>query len=249
LPSLPFPPTDLLAGASLFIDFDGTLVELIDRPDAIMVDDALRDLLGRVSAALPGRVAIVTGRSIDQIDDFLGDHARTFAVAGSHGVERRHSNGERSSSAALPDFSPIIEALSNFAAMHPGLLIEHKPYGVALHYRLSPGLEKEARKLVTQLADAFGYGVQMGKMIVELKVASGNKGDAVAAFLEEPAMMGTTPWFIGDDITDEYGFAVARDKGGGGIYVGEPRETNATFGLPDVNAVRRWLIEATGVIG
>lgn len=244
MPALLPPPLDLLKGASLFIDFDGTLVELIDRPDAVTVDDALRDLLGQISAALPGRVAIVTGRSIDQIDGFLGDHARTFAVAGSHGIERRLADGALSYPADLPDFSQAAAALSDFATMHPGTIVEQKRYGIALHYRLAPDVEQKAREMVAQLAEKFGFGIQMGKMMAELKIAAGNKGEAVAAFLGEPGMVGTTPWFIGDDITDEDGFAIARDFGGGGIYVGAPRNTHARYGLPNVDAVRVWLTEA-----
>ena len=240
---LPLPPVSLLLNASLFIDFDGTLVELIDRPDAVTVDDGLIDLLGRVSAALPGRVAIVSGRSIEQIDHFLGDQARNLAVAGSHGVERRLPDGSISFP-ELPDFTPVAEALASFTAMHPGTIIEPKRYGVALHYRLAPQSEVEAHAMVTKLAEKFGFGVQMGKMMAELKVAGGNKGEAVAAFLQEPVMAGTTPWFIGDDMTDEDGFAIARASGGGGILVGPPRKTDASYGLSDVSAVRTWLMEA-----
>jgi trehalose 6-phosphate phosphatase len=235
---------DLLECASLFIDFDGTLVELIDRPDAVRVDDGLIDLLGLVSIALPGRVAIVSGRSIDQIDAFLGDQARMLAIAGSHGVERRLPGCAPSLPPEAPNFTAAAEALANFAAMHPGTIVEPKRYGIALHYRLAPQSERDAQAMVLQLADKFGFGVQMGKMMAELKMAGGNKGDAVAAFLREPAMAGTTPWFIGDDITDEDGFMIARDCGGGGILVGASRETQAVYGLANVRAVRGWLTEA-----
>lgn len=228
----------------MFIDFDGTLVELIDRPDAVTVDNGLIDLLARVSAGLPGRVAIVSGRSIEQIDRFLGEQAKALAIAGSHGVERRMPGGDLSLPARHPDFTHATEALADFAAMHPGTMVESKRYGIALHYRLSPQSEREAHAMVTQLAEKFGLGVQMGKMMAELKIAGGNKGEAVAAFLREPTMAGTIPWFIGDDITDEDGFAIARDRAGGGIYVGAPRETQAVYGLPNVGAVRAWLTEA-----
>ena len=238
------PPLDLLAGASLFIDFDGTLVELIDRPDAVVVDQPLRDLLGRIGAAMPGRVAIVSGRSIDQIDHFLGEQARLMAVGGSHGVERRLADGALSLPDPIPDFAPAAAALADFAAMHPGTIVEHKRYGIALHYRMAPAVEEKARVIVEGLAEAFGLGVQTGKMMVELKIAGGNKGLAVSAFLAEPAMVGSRPWFIGDDVTDEDGFRAARAMGGGGILVGPPRATAAAFALPDVAAVRAWLSDA-----
>lgn len=242
--NLPAPPIDLLTGASLFIDFDGTLVELIDRPDEVVIDAPLRDLLGKVGAALPGRVAIVTGRSIDQIDRFLGDLTGGMAVAGSHGIERRLSNGALTVPDHLPDIAPASRALVRFASRHPGTIVEHKRYGIALHYRLAPQIEDEAHAIVRDLADQFGFGFQTGKMMAELKIAGGDKGQAVSAFLQQPAMAGTDPWFIGDDLTDEAGFAAAKRLGGGGIFVGPPRETAATYALADVTAVRAWLTEA-----
>lgn len=242
--SLPSPPSHLLTGASLFVDFDGTLVELIDRPDEIVIDDPLRDLLGKVGAALPGRVAIVTGRSIDQIDHFLGEIIKGMAVAGSHGIERRHGSGKLELPEKSPDLEKPAVALAKFAEAHPGTIVEHKRYGIALHYRLAPQVEAEAHGLVRNLADQFGFGFQTGKMMAELKIAEGNKGQAVSAFLAQPAMQGTIPWFIGDDLTDEAGFEAAKSLGGGGIFVGPPRETAASFALADVSAVRAWLTEA-----
>lgn len=242
--ALPPPPLDLLAGASLFIDFDGTLVELIDRPDAVVMDQALSDLLARIRSAMPGRVAIVSGRSIEQLDHFLGDYARWMAVGGSHGIERRVAGGALSLPADLPDFAPAAVALADFAGAHPGTIVEHKRFGIALHFRMAPHVEEKAQEIVQNLAKTFGLGVQSGKMMVELKIAGGNKGQAVNAFLQEPSMAGSRPWFIGDDVTDEDGFMAARAHGGGGILVGAHRETAASYVLPDVPAVRAWLMEA-----
>ena len=240
------PPPPLRADASLFIDFDGTLVELIDRPDEIVVDEGLRDLLGRVGAALPGRVAIVSGRSIAQIDHFLGIQAKSFAVAGSHGVERRRGDGV----VTLPDYPPSLDAalaaFSDFASAHPGTIVEPKSFGVTLHYRLAPELEGKAREFVQHLAETYGFDLQAGKMMVELKIAGGNKGQAVAAFMKNEEMVGTHPWFVGDDLTDEAGFAAAHALGGDGILVGPPRETAATYNLADVASVRSWLAGAIG---
>ncbi len=241
--SLPSPPIDLLDGASLFLDFDGTLVDLIDRPDKVVVDDGLQDLLGRICAVLPGRVAIVSGRSVEQIDQFLGESARSMAVAGSHGIERRSSNGAMTLPDS-PDFSQAIAAMRDFVARHPGTIIEQKRYGVALHYRLAPDVEHKARLVVQDLAETLGFDVQAGKMMIDLKIAGGNKGQAVSAFLQEPSMRGTRPWFIGDDLTDEAGFATANALGGGGIVVGDLGETSAHYRLGDVAAVRAWLAEA-----
>ena len=245
LASLSPPPTALLDGASLFIDFDGTLVDLVDRPELVVVDRVLQDLLGTLGKLLHGRLAIVTGRTIEQMDEFLGSFAQTIAVAGSHGVEWRIPDGKLHAPLKLPDITPAFEALSEFAALHPGTIVERKRYGVALHYRLAPHVEEEARATVRCLAREFGFETQMGKMMAEMKIVDGDKGQAVAALLAEPSMAGSRPWFIGDDITDEAGFAMARNLGGGGILVGAPRGTAATYRLADVASVRAWLMEAT----
>jgi trehalose 6-phosphate phosphatase len=241
---LPPPPVHLLDGASLFIDFDGTLVDLVARPDLVVVDEVLRDLLSSLAKLLQGRLAIVTGRSIEQMDAFLGDLARTITVAGSHGVEWRTADGKLHTPTELPDIEPALEALRQFAASRSGTIVEHKRYGIALHYRLAPHVEEEARAVVQRLANEFGFGTQMGKMMAEMKIVGGDKGQAVATLRAEPSMAASTPWFIGDDITDEAGFAMAKDLGGGGIFVGVPRETAATYRLADVASVRAWLTEA-----
>lgn len=243
-PTLPGPPTALLRNASLFIDFDGTLVELAERPDTISVDPALHDLIGLLGAALPGRIAIVSGRSIAQLDHFLGAAAGIVALAGSHGVERRYHDGREETPARPAQLSDAAAALVAFAERHPGTIVEEKSFGVALHYRLVPEIEPIAARFACSVSEAHGLDVQPGKMMMDLKVAGGNKGQAVDAFMKSSAMTGTTPWFIGDDLTDEAGFVAARDHGGGGILVGPPRPSAARFHLATVSAVRDWLGDA-----
>lgn len=247
---LPPPPFGLLANASLFIDFDGTLVELVGRPDEVTVSEELRGLLVRVASAMAGRVAIVSGRSIAQLDRFLGERVSTgLALAGSHGVERRTSEGASCEPDPPSGLDGAIAALADFAAAHPGTIVEPKSFGVTLHYRLAPETGGKARAAVEQAAEQFGFEVQLGKMMAELKVVGGDKGQAVASFMADVPMAGTEPWFIGDDLTDEAGFAAARRLGGGGILVGQPRgETAARYGLPDVAAVHGWLADALAAL-
>jgi trehalose 6-phosphate phosphatase len=122
--------------------------------------------------------------------------------------------------------------------------LKRKSYGVGLHYRMAPEREAAARDLCRRLSASHGLMLQTGKMMVELKSA-GDKGDAVRAFMREEApMAGTRPFFIGDDMTDEGGFAAARALGGAGVLVGPPRETAASYRLADVTAVRAWLAAA-----
>ena len=238
------PPVALLEGATLFIDFDGTLVEIVDSPDAVHVDDPLRDLLAALHAALEGRVAIVSGRSLAQLDAMLGPLARTLALSGSHGNEHRW-NGVTAHPVRPVTLDAATNAFRDFAATYPGALVETKSYSVALHYRQALSIEARAQSIAARLADELDLGLEQGKMVVELRVAGGDKGIAAHRFMARAPMAGTRPLFIGDDLTDEAGFEAVRALGGVGILVGESRLTAAEFALPDVAAVRNWLARAT----
>lgn len=246
-PALAPPPPDLARDASLFIDFDGTLVELAARPEAVALGPATAALLVRLADAFPGRVAIVSGRSIAQLDHFLGGFARRVALAGSHGVERRSADGVLEAPAAPPGLAAAIAAMEDFARRDEGLIVEPKRFGVTLHYRLAPALADAADRFAAELATRHGMAVQRGKMMAELKVAGGDKGGALRALMQTPAMRGTRPLFLGDDLTDEAGFAAAAAAGGAGILVGPPRATAAAFALADVAAVHAWLAQAVEV--
>lgn len=235
------PPLDL-SDATLFFDFDGTLVELAETPDGVVVEDSLLDQLDAVAARLPGRVAIISGRSIAQLDAMLGDHARRLAVAGSHGAERRTPD----SGHIRPDHPQALEAaaaeLEAFATLN-GLVFEAKSFGAALHYRQAPDREAEATTIAEAVAARHGLTLQRGKMMVEVREA-GDKGAALTALMDTPAMAGTRPIFFGDDVTDEDGFIAARELGGAGVLIGPPRETAATHRLDDVTALRDWIARA-----
>jgi trehalose 6-phosphate phosphatase len=131
-----------------------------------------------------------------------------------------------------------------FADRHPGTMVEEKSFGVALHYRLVPLVEAKARLLGEELAAEFGLCFQQGKMVVELRPGGEDKGTAIRRWMEHAPMRGTRPVFLGDDITDEAGFAAVRDLGGAGILVGAPRPTAATYRLASPAAARAWLGEA-----
>ena len=241
--TLPSPPAALLDGASLFLDFDGTLVELADRHDAVVADDAVKALLAGLVRALGGRVAVVSGRPADQIIALLDADpaAPGFAIAGSHGLETLWPDGTRS----VPDRPAALDratgALDEAAARLPGVVIERKPFGVAIHYRRAPGYQAECEALGARIARDAGLGLQHGKMVCELKMTGADKGDAVCALLARSPMDGTRAIFVGDDLTDEAGFRAARASGGAGVLVGARETTAASFALADVSAVRGWL--------
>ncbi len=239
---LPVPPRDLLAGASLFLDFDGTLVELQDRPDLVHADGDLIRLLARVGHALDGRLAIVTGRASERIVEMFG--GIPFVISGSHGVEFRYPGGSTSGPDLPPGLPQVIERMRAFAAGHEGVLVETKPYGAGLHYRMAPRVEAEAQALAEDLAAAHGLHVQPGKMMVELRAAAGDKGAAIERLMGEAPFTGSRPVFLGDDVTDEDGFRAVAGLDGAGILIGAERDTAARYRLDGVGAVRTWLSRA-----
>jgi len=235
------PPVSLLRDASLFLDFDGTLVELADRPDGVAVDDALHALLLRLADRLESRVAIVSGRSVAQIDAFLGETLADIAVVGSHGAEVRRAGGEIVRPARPIELEEAEAAFLKQFGDHPGVVIEVKSLGVALHYRMAPEAEAEARALVEAFARHDGLEVQHGKMMAELRMAGHDKGTAIATLAETEPFLGHAPVFVGDDLTDEPGFLFCEHHGGAGILIGAPRGTSARYGIADVTQFRRWL--------
>ena len=240
--SLGPPPSTLLRGGSLFLDFDGTLVQLAERPDAVQVEQTLLDLLSRLQLSMGGRVALLSGRAVADIRSWL--HPLRFPVAGSHGLERVHVDTELAAVGRPAKMEQAITLFEEVAAAHPGVLVEDKPFGLALHYRLAPSAELVCRDAAERAAQVTGLELQPGKMVFELKPSGSSKGLALEQFMEEEPFMGTRPVFLGDDLTDENGFAAARRLGGAGVLVGPERPTTAGYRLPDVSAVHHWLRDA-----
>ena len=238
------PPHSILDGAALFLDFDGTLVELAEAPDAISVSPAVSPLLARLNDRLSGRLALVSGRSIADLERHL--ECSGLAVSGSHGLELRLRDGSQVPLAARHDLSAAREGVRQLADEAPGLLVEEKPFSVALHYRQAPNEQARVSDAMARLARSTGLTLQQGKMVVEIRPAGADKGDAVRAFMAEPDFAGARPLFVGDDLTDEDAFAAASAMGGAGILVGAARETAARWRLPDVRSVIAWLEEAAG---
>jgi trehalose 6-phosphate phosphatase len=227
-----------------FLDIDGTLIDIADTPDAVRIDTALLDLIARLHRASGGAMALVSGRTISDIENRLG--MPRLPLAGQHGLERRDAAGRLWIHAAPPAAkSAIKEALEPVLARHPGLLLEDKGMTLALHYRLAPHLAAYAHRLMARLADAADAGleVQHGKRVAEIKPAGFDKGTAVTDYLAEPPFMGRRPVFIGDDLNDEHGFAEVNRLDGISIKVGKGASC-ARFRLPDVAAVRSWLGDA-----
>jgi trehalose 6-phosphate phosphatase len=234
------PPPKLARSNSILLDFDGTLVEIVDRPDAVVIEPALAALLQRLKGTFRGRVALVSGRSVAQLDGFLGPALNGIAVIGSHGGEIRAGDW-RMAPMRPPPLAVAERELRMAFADRTGVVIEVKSLGVAVHYRLAPEIEPAARALVARIAMDSGLAVQEGKMMIELRAAGHDKGSGIAALMARQPFAGTVPVFVGDDVTDEAGFDAVDRLGGVGVLVGPERPTAARYRVADVAAVRAWL--------
>jgi len=226
---------------AFFLDIDGTLLEFAASPQEVRVEAELLELLGRLRAAAGGAIALVSGRSVEDIDKLFAP--LVLPAAGQHGTERRSAAG------TVRRHPPPIEGLGRAAAdlvrltaAHTGLVLENKGMTLALHYRQAPSLralaESEMRAVSAALGDAFE--LQSGKFVVEIKPSGKDKGSAIAEFAAEAPFAGRRPVFIGDDLTDEPGFELVNRMGGHSLKVG-PGITRARWHLFDAAAVRRWL--------
>jgi trehalose 6-phosphate phosphatase len=211
--------TDLLySSTALFLDFDGTLVDIAEQPDQVEVPSALVPTLRSLNEYLGGAVAVISGRPIAQIDDFL--KPLELAAAGVHGAERRSASGELELLSTQP-LDLVEEAAHSLAARNAGLLVERKRGSVALHYRQAPQLEALCLTAMREAVQASpGVTLLQGKMVVEAKPSGATKGGAIEDFMRETPFAGRTPLFVGDDITDEVGFASVQRIGGLGVKVG-----------------------------
>jgi trehalose 6-phosphate phosphatase len=228
----------LQPSCALFLDFDGTMVDIAPQPQAVHVPEPLLVVLGELHDYLGGAVAVISGRPIAQIDDFLAP--LRLAVAGVHGAERRGADG----AVTLLDTHPLdrVEQVARaLAARHPRLLVETKRGSLALHYRLAPELEAVVLPAMQAAVDASpGVTLLRGKMVAEAKPGGASKGRAIEDFLRELPFRGRRPVFIGDDVTDEAGFLTVQGLGGLGIKVGDGA-TLAAGRLADPPALRREL--------
>lgn len=227
-----------------FIDFDGTLVEIAATPDAIVVDAALPALLAELHRSCAGAVALISGRSLSDLERHIV--LPTLPKAGQHGLEGRDAAGSLWRHAASPSSrQAILAALVPVIDAHSGLLLEDKGMTLAVHYRQAPQLASFVGELMQRLVAEIAPDlvVQSGKCVVEIKPARVNKGTAVVRYLGEPPFFGRRPVFIGEDRTDQDGFAAVKARGGVSIGVGDD-DLGADYRLADVAAVRAWLAGA-----
>lgn len=231
---------------ALFLDLDGTLAPIVQRPDDAILAVALRRVLVRLKRAMAGRLAIISGRSIIVVDRIVGIPA--LAVAGVHGLERRDAGGVVTRHVPAAALDAARAELAALVTLYPRILLEDKGLSLALHFRMAPDMAAVAGAAAEAVAVRHGLVLQPGKMVFEVRAPGPDKGAALAAFMAERPFAGARPVFVGDDVTDEAAFAAAAGLNGHGILVGPPRASAAAFRLDDVADVERWLAESAAMM-
>lgn len=237
LAAMPAPPPPGPDWA-MFLDIDGTLIDLAPSPDAVIVPASLRDNLASLHQ-LVRAVALVSGRALYQVDALFAP--LILPASGQHGAELRLER-ELAESPPLPAIRAVVPALHRFAADHHGILVEDKGDSVAVHYRAAPTLAEEVEAVTRRLVgDSPDVEVLPARMAFDIKPRGVSKGRAIAWFMRQAPFAGRVPVFVGDDHTDESGFAAVNELGGHSIRVGDERESNARFSLGSAAAVREWV--------
>jgi trehalose 6-phosphate phosphatase len=226
---------------ALFLDVDGTMIEIAATPEAVQVPTRAIATIAAASERLAGAVALVSGRSIADLDRLFAP--LRLPIAGAHGAQRRTAAGVVHAQRYAALLAPARELLTSWADAHLGTLLEDKQDSLALHYRNAPLLEPAARRAVTAALAATGsaFHLQEGKKVLEIKPRDTSKGRAIEEFMAERPFIGRQPVFLGDDLTDEAGFEVVNRLGGHSIAVGAARETQARWRLNDEQHVLDWL--------
>ncbi len=223
-----------------FLDVDGTLIELADTPDAVHVDHLLLTLIDDLHQKVGGALALISGRSLTNLDHCL--KMPRLPIAGQHGLERRDNFGNLHHHSISPVSSEVfLEKLAPLMTRHPGIYIEHKGATLAVHYRREPRLGSYLHRLLKGMVSRMeGLQVQPGKRVLEIKPSGYDKGSAIEEYMTQSPFLGRRIVFIGDDRTDEHGFAVVNRLNGYSIKVG-PGRTCAHYRLNGIEAVRGWL--------
>ena len=231
------------AQTALFLDFDGTLVELASDPDAVVLPTGLTATLLQLQTRLGGALAVVSGRSLLDLDRYL--KPLRLPLAAEHGAQRRMSASDEPITLAHPDLRHLVQAAYVFAAAHPGLRVESKCAALALHYRQAPQMQAQCVEFMTTAVEATAdVELLHGKCVLEIKPSGISKGTAISDFMKLPAFRGRIPVFVGDDTTDESGFSVVEALGGIGVKVGLGA-TLASRRCDTPADVLRWLRQST----
>lgn len=220
-------------GCALFLDIDGTLLDLAPTPGSVTVPDELPALLRRLRQQREGALALITGRTLADVDRLFG---ASYAAAAEHGALLRDPSGQLHRLAAVkPGFEMLVTKLRADLMAFPGALLEQKQFGVVLHWRQAPALREVLMTLAAHLvAPHPDLMLLPAHEAVEIRPKGTGKDGAIALFMQREPFAGRLPLFIGDDLTDEPAIARVRAMGGFGLHV------HHDFGGSPA-AVRQWL--------
>ena len=230
------------SGVAIFLDIDGTLLEITSKPGLVKVNYNLKKLILKIMESLDGAVAFISGRTILEIDQLF--KPLKLPASGKHGAERRDASGRTHIAESYDSLimADIIKILQKFVCSNPGTILENKTQTVALHYRLKPQIEKEASDLINALIlNHEELELLKGKMVFEIKPKATNKGTAITQFMNEQPFAGKTPFFFGDDVSDEDGFQAINLINGISTCINPQPTSIAQFRLETVPSVIDWL--------
>ncbi len=231
---------------ALFIDIDGTLLDLASRPDAAVVPLGLVQTLARLKKRFGGAVALVTGRRVSDADRFF--EPLRLVASGVHGAEARIRPGGETALLAEPVPNELLEAVHAITAgLSPGILVEEKGAGVAVHYRnapqLRPAIERDLASIVLQWES---FALRAGRKVLELVPKAHSKGTGLGSLMRLPAFSGRCPIMIGDDHGDEPAMRMAQRLGGFGLRVAGEHFARAGADFDSAASVRSWLSAVAG---
>jgi len=231
-----------LGACAILLDIDGTLLDLAPTPREVWVPPGLAETLRRLYDKTSGALALVSGRSLNDIDLIFAPDQ--FPAIGGHGAEMRIStDSEAVATHAPPMDKELKRRLAAIAKLSPGILLEDKGYSLALHYRLAPHAEKAIYAAVSLIrADLPNASIEVlpGKCVCEIKLSGFDKATGVRELMAHEPFRGRRPIFIGDDVTDESVFAIMPDLGGLAFSVGR-RAQGVTAHFDEPRDVRAWL--------
>lgn len=244
------PPPQLPADRSwaLFLDLDGTLIDSADAPASAQVPDTLIDDLAHLYEHSGGAVAVVSGRSLEQLDKLLRWQGRP--AVGQHGAEIRFPDGRMQLTGSAERINHLACRAEALVDALPDVWLENKHQVLAVHFHDSAASRAAAQDVAARLLQQAGsdYVLQQGEFVVELKPAAVNKGRAITRLLASPQMTGRRPWVMGDERSDEDAFRTVNKRNGVSIIIGDRQPTQAHYRLPDPAATRAWLHEFSRLI-
>ena len=231
---------------AILLDIDGTILDIAPSPRQVWVPTGLRRTLSRLADLTGGAVALVSGRSINDIDLIFSP--LQLPTIGVHGAEMRTSGDADVQTRVAPLSKALKRNLATVAELGPGILVEDKGYSLALHYRLAPEKGPAVLAAIAKICGSVpeqAVEILPGKLVVDVKPAGINKGDAVCALMQHPPFAGRQPIFIGDDTTDVPVFGIIPKFGGQAYSVGGIiADVDGHFTTPE--AVRSWLSQIAG---